>query len=69
MKTAIIWSAPGCVKCEEVKAKLKEDGYDITVKDANDIESEEDIEARTQLCMQNMALPVVKINGEFVDIM
>ncbi len=60
-----IYTNEDCQLCEKVKAFHGEGNY--TEHQAQDLLSgaNQDMEAMAQLAMQNMALPLVKINGKW----
>lgn len=66
-RNIIIWTQEGCSLCGKIKEMFMENGFEE--KNAEDLISGDnrDIEAMTQLAMQNMELPLVMIDGEFVN--
>lgn len=55
-----------CTECERVKTALLNQGYSLEVTDIESI-SKEDNDAHVQLYMQDGRLPVVRINGKFMN--
>ena len=66
MAKATIWTQEGCPLCERVKACLAAEGYEE--REVNELMSgtEKNHEAMVQLAMQDMELPLVRIDGAFV---
>lgn len=66
----VIWTREGCEICHHVKMLLEEQRtcY-IDERNADDLVSggEPNLDAMAQLASQNMMLPVVQIDGEFVN--
>jgi glutaredoxin len=67
--TATIWTNEDCENCKEVKEKLMDKGYTIEERDANELIKGHvrNIDALAQLASQNMSLPIVLIDGEFIE--
>lgn len=69
-KKAIIWTSDDCVTCRNIKQYLSEElGYDTEEREAEKLISGEDrdVDVIAQLADQNMQLPVIMIDGEFVN--
>lgn len=67
MRNVILWTQPNCPLCEQVKEVLSGDHLEehpvtelITGATRND-------EALAQLAMQDMAVPLVMIDGAFIN--
>jgi len=67
MKNIVLWSQDGCSVCEQVREALA--GESIEVRDAARLidGSEPNDEAMAQLAMQDFQIPVVQIDGVFVE--
>ncbi|MHC4871020.1 MAG: glutaredoxin family protein [Planctomycetota bacterium] len=67
-KMVTIWTQEGCSLCEKVKEIFK--GKDFEERNAEDLINGDDrnVDAMTQLAMQNMELPLVMIDGHFVNV-
>lgn len=67
MQDVILWTLRDCPVCDRVKHCLPEGGY--TELDANALidGTQKHPEAMVQLAMQDMQLPLVMVNGYFVD--
>ena len=65
MKQIIIWTIPDCPECERIKAMFS----DAEIRDLQPIMdgAEKDMEVITQLAMQNMAAPVVRVGEDFIQ--
>jgi glutaredoxin len=68
--TATVWTSEDCDRCKEVKDRLKADGYEIEERNARDLinGTNRDVDAMAQLASQNMQLPLIMIEGEYVTI-
>ena len=69
---AIIWTAKDCPECDRIKAHLAEYEADVAEIDLDMLmkgvdKSPLNIEALAQLAAQNMAAPVLCLNGKFTD--
>jgi len=67
MPHAILWTQEDCPLCEKVKALLAAEGYEERAAAALVSGEAPDDEAMVQLAMQDMQLPLVKIDGAFVS--
>ena len=67
--TATIWTNEDCENCKVAKEKLTNKGYTIEERDADELIKGHvrNIDALAQLASQNMSLPIVLIDGEFVE--
>ncbi|MBN2712538.1 MAG: hypothetical protein JXR97_08935 [Planctomycetes bacterium] len=67
MAKVILWTQEDCPLCGKVKAAYAENGYEE--RNAQELIRGDnvDTDAMTQLAMQNMQLPIVMVDGEFVD--
>lgn len=63
---AKIWTQDDCPDCEEVKRVLGNIIKEEVPADALTSGEERDVDAMVQLAMQNHALPLVKLDGEFI---
>ncbi len=65
--TVVIWGNDNCPECEKVKKYYSSVGYQYN--DVNVLVSGEkaDVDAMVQLAFQQMRLPLIKVNGEWVD--
>jgi len=64
----VIYTMKNCPECEKVKLVFKETGTSFEEKDLNVLLSENtDVDALTQLAMQDMSAPVIKIDNDFID--
>lgn len=68
MSRIILWTQHHCPLCEEVKKKLA--GQEYEEKNAGDLilGEEQNEEALVQLAMQDMQLPLIMIDGKFIDV-
>ena len=69
MKTIRIWVQKDCQVCCTIIQKIKEDmpGIELVIKAGGSLVHDDDeIDATTQLLDQNMELPVIEVDGEFV---
>lgn len=62
-----IWGNTECMECQRVKEYFADQGYDYY--DVSTLVSGEnpDLEAMTQLTFQDMRLPLVMVDGEWID--
>lgn len=69
-KQATMYFMPDCQRCLVMRDKLLTAGYVVGQVDLRKVLSGEipDVEALTELAMNNMAAPLVKIDGRFVKI-
>lgn len=67
-KEVIIWTQQDCPLCQRVKCYFGEGNYEE--RDAQGLlgGNMPDIEAMTQLAMQDMQLPLVQVNGEWQNV-
>ena len=65
MRRAIVWTRPDCTICQQVKSLLSCACYDIDERSTTQLVDavEPDVEAMTQLALQGMQVPIVKIYG------
>jgi glutaredoxin len=68
MKQVIIWTQEDCPLCAEAKEYFSEDGFEERRAEELLQGNERNVDAMAQLAMQNMQLPLVSVDGEFVDI-
>ena len=68
MKTGetIIWTQPGCLRCEIAKTVIGEGNYEERAADLLLSGFEQNLEAMVQLVQQNMELPIISCDGEFI---
>ena len=66
MSKIILWTQADCPLCERVKALFVSQGYEERAAADLLTGADKDIEAMTQLAMQDMQLPLVMIDGRFV---
>ena len=66
-KDVAIWGNEGCQECEAIKRYFAKSGYVYT--DVQELISGEkaDVDALVQLSFQQMRLPLLRIDGEWVD--
>ncbi len=62
-----IWGSSDCPECERIKQLYAVNDYKYY--DISDLISgeEADVDAMVQLSFQNMRLPLIKVDGEWVD--
>ncbi len=67
IKDIEIWGSSDCPECERVKKLYSDSGYRYY--DIADLISGDkaDIDAMVQLSFQDMRLPLIKVDGEWVD--
>ena len=67
MRTITLWTQDGCSLCAQVKEALA--GEPLEERDVAQLLSgaDKDDDAMAQLAMQDMQLPVVRIDGQFLD--
>ncbi len=68
MKKIIIWTQEDCPLCQKVKTYYGEGNFEERA--AQDLlgGNVPDIDAMAQLAMQDMQLPLVQVDGEWVDV-
>ncbi len=66
MSKVILWTQDNCPVCERVKEVFQ--GQDVEEHHAEDLiqGQEKDVDAMAQLAMQDMLVPVVMVDGEFI---
>ena len=67
IKEVAIWGSDGCQECENIKRYYEKNGYTYT--DVQELISGEraDVDALVQLSFQQMRLPLVRVDGEWID--
>lgn len=67
MGTAIVWVAENCPKCDEVKAILKERGYNIEERPAIGLTNGDEFNpaALKAIAAQNYATPLIFVDNEY----
>jgi len=65
MKRAIVWSVAECSMCVEVETRLEAAGYAVEKRSLRALQAGQDADsaAMAQLAMQDMAAPVVWVEG------
>lgn len=68
INSAIVYSLPDCFRCNQVKAALKNLGYDVEERSAEALERGEyhDNEALSELTFNDGAVPVVIVDGKAI---
>lgn len=67
-KTAIVYTVPDCPRCDNAKAVLDGLGYSVETRDVDALVRGDyrDVEALTELTMNDGAVPVVVVEGQVV---
>lgn len=63
----VIWTQPFCPLCEQVKEHFADVGYEERAASELTSGADRDPEAMAQLAMQNMELPMIRVDGEYVS--
>lgn len=69
-KKVILWTSKDCSICRNIKQYLKEElSCEVEEREADKLMSGEDknIDVMAQLAEQNMELPVIQVEGKFVN--
>ena len=63
-----IWTLDGCGRCETLKARFRDEGFEERSLGAASLGHDPDtVDVLTQLAFQDHHAPVVRIDGEFVS--
>lgn len=68
MSEIIIWTQPDCPHCERIKSFFGAGAYEERDAEALVAGTEPDEAALVQLVMQNLQVPVVRVEGQFVAV-
>ena len=65
-----LWTTDDCPKCEEAKALLAASGIEHEIRTGADLTSgaEQNADALVQLAMQDMAMPIIKVDNTYTDL-
>jgi glutaredoxin len=67
MRNVKIWTQAGCAMCEKVKQHFTGEGYEESPVTALLSGEDRNEQAMVQLAMQDMQLPLVMVDGQFVN--
>ncbi len=67
MERTIIWTQPNCPLCAAIKTRLGNGNYEERPAAELISGGQPDDEAMAQLMLQDMQLPLVRQNGNFID--
>ncbi|MBN1256498.1 MAG: hypothetical protein JXA52_02195 [Planctomycetes bacterium] len=66
-KKTEIWTKPGCTTCEKVKEVIGAGNYEEHPAEALLDGLEMNLDAMVQLAQQNMELPIIMCDGQFIS--